>query len=48
MHAWRHHFPTSEAGSPAKRAEIIQSELRQGLDRIHQLEKNAPKLSEVN
>lgn len=48
MTAWKHHFPRPDAGSPAKRAEIIQSELRQGIDKIVRIERNAPKLSEFN
>ena len=48
MTAWRNQFPNRNAGSPAKRVEFIQSELRQGLDKIRAIEKNAPKLSQLN
>jgi len=48
MAAWKNKFPSRHAGSPAKRAEFIQSELRQGIDKISALERKAPSLQGLN
>ena len=43
MSAWDKAFPNPEAGSPARRAEFILTELRHGIDKIRKLERSAPK-----
>ncbi len=48
MTAWREQFPGPDAGGPARRAEFIQSELKQGLEQIAHLEKSAPKLADFD
>ena len=48
MTVWANAFPTAESGSPTRRAELLQSDIRQGIERISELEKKAPKLSEIN
>ncbi len=48
MTVWADAFPTAESGSPTRRAELLQSDIRQGIEKISELEANAPKLSEIN
>ncbi len=45
MSAWTHAFPDPKVGSPAKRAEVIQTELKHGLDKIRKLERSAPSIA---
>lgn len=42
MSAWAEVFPTRHSGGPAKRLEFIRSEMRQGLEKIVDLEDAAP------
>ncbi|MBT4890909.1 MAG: hypothetical protein HON65_15295 [Rhodospirillales bacterium] len=48
MNVWATAFPNAHAGSPNRRVELLQSEMKQGIEKISILEKNAPKLSELN
>ncbi|MBT4890910.1 MAG: hypothetical protein HON65_15300 [Rhodospirillales bacterium] len=48
MTVWANAFPTSDSGSPTRRAELLSSDIRQGIEKISDLEKKAPKLSEIN
>lgn len=47
MSSWEKHFPNPKAGSPAKRAEFILTELKHGLDKIRKLESDAPGISNL-
>lgn len=47
MDHWQKIFPKKDAGGPIKKAEFIMSEMRQGLDRIKNIEKNAPMLADL-
>ncbi len=42
MHAWHRLFPTRDSGGPARRAEFIMSEIRQGLENIQKIEDTDP------
>jgi hypothetical protein len=48
MDAWSKMFPRPDSGSPARRAEFIMTDMRQGLKRIREFEKRAPKMSDLN
>jgi len=48
MTVWADAFPSMQAGSPNRRVELLQSEMKQGLEKISILEKSAPKLSGIN
>jgi len=48
MTVWANAFPNAHAGSPNRRVEMLQSEMKQGIEKISALEKNAPKLTEIN
>jgi hypothetical protein len=48
MEIWANNFPDKDTGGPVKRSEIIQSEIKYGMDKIRHLERRAPKLSEIN
>lgn len=45
MDAWNKLFPDAHYGSPQRRAEFIMTEMRQGLDRIPDLDDDAPMLA---
>lgn len=45
MDAWNRLFPNAQSGSPQRRAEFIMTEMRQGMDRIPDLEDDAPMLA---
>ncbi len=47
MNAWATAFPSASIGSPAKRGEFMQAELKQGLDKMLRLERSAPKLESI-
>lgn len=48
MNTWVEAFPTSTSGSPNRRVELLQSEMKQGIEKISELERSAPKLSAIN
>ena len=48
MDAWANLFPTPSVGEPGKRAELMMSEMRQGMDNIQKIEDSAPMLSDLN
>ncbi len=48
MTIWAKAFPTSKSGSPNRRVELLQSDIRQGINKILELEEAAPKLSDIN
>ncbi len=48
MTAWDQHFPNESVGSPAKRAEFLQVELKHGLEKIRKIERAAPKITDIN
>ena len=45
MDAWRQLFPNPRSGGPARRADFIMTEMRQGLEKIKEIEQLAPKLA---
>ncbi len=47
MSAWTQAFPNQSAGGPAKRAEFIQTELKHGLNKIRELERSAPRITDI-
>ncbi len=47
MNAWARLFPEKDSGSPVKRAEFIMSEMKQGIDKIQNIEESAPILAEL-
>ena len=47
MHAWHRLFPNADAGGPARRAEFIMSEIRQGIENIQKIEDSAPMLADL-
>ncbi len=47
MGAWARAFPTKNTGGPAKRAEFIMTEMRQGIENIQHIEDSAPMLAEL-
>ena len=47
LNAWSRNFPTADNGGPAKRAEFIMSELKQGMDKIQAIEDSAPTLASL-
>ena len=38
MDSWAHQFPNQDAGGPQKRAEFIRSEMKQGIDKIKEIQ----------
>ncbi len=48
MTIWANSFPNANAGSPNRRVELLQSDMKQGIEKISDLERNAPKLSAIN
>jgi len=44
MDAWNRLFPHQNAGGPQRRAEFIMTQMRQGMDKIKQLDTEAPKI----
>jgi len=47
MDHWQRMFPKKDMGGPIKKAEFIMAEMRQGLDKIKNIEKNAPMLADL-
>ncbi|MCW5698924.1 MAG: hypothetical protein KIT00_03685 [Rhodospirillales bacterium] len=47
MDAWARLFPTKDTGGPARRAEFLLTEMRQGIEKIQRIEDAAPMLSEL-
>jgi hypothetical protein len=47
MTAWNKLFPNNKIGGPVRRSEFIMSEMRQGLDKIQQIEDSAPMLAAI-
>ena len=47
METWDHAFPNKEAGSPARRAEFVRTEIQQGIEKMRRFEITAPILSEL-
>lgn len=45
MRAWELLFPNKRSGGPVRRAEFIQSDMKQGIEIIQEIEDQAPKLS---
>ena len=45
MRAWERLFPKKGSGGPARRAEFIQSDMKQGIEKIREIEDQAPMLS---
>lgn len=44
LDAWHYLFPQKNAGGPQRRAEFIMTEMRQGMDKIKQLDTKPPKM----
>ena len=44
LDAWHYLFPQKDAGGPQRRAEFIMTEMRQGMDKIKQLDAKPPKM----
>lgn len=38
MDAWEHHFPDRDTGGPTKRSEFIMSEMKEGIEKIKQIQ----------
>lgn len=47
METWDRVFPNKAAGSPARRAEFVRTEIRQGIEKMRRFEVTAPILSEL-
>jgi len=47
MRAWAAAFPNPNIGGPSKRVDFIMSEMRQGIDVLHEIEANAPKIDRI-
>ena len=47
MAAWNKLFPNSKTGGIVRRSEFIMSEMRQGIDKIQQIEDSAPMLAAI-
>jgi hypothetical protein len=47
METWDRVFPNKQAGSPARRAEFVRTEIRQGIEKMRRFEVAAPILSEL-
>ena len=45
MRAWELLFPKKGSGGPVRRAEFIQSDMKQGIEKIQEIEEQVPKLS---
>ncbi len=43
MDAWRHHFPDRNTGGPTKRSEFIMAEMKEGIEKLKQIQKEASK-----
>lgn len=48
MDKWRERFPSANVGGPGRRTEFIQTEMKQGMGKIYELEEQAPKVSDMN
>jgi hypothetical protein len=48
MDAWARLFPNTSAGGPMKRSEFIMSELKQGIGKMQELGRTAPKLAKTH
>ena len=47
MESWTRFFPHKRAGGPARRAEFLMSEMRQGIENINRLEDSTPMRAEL-
>lgn len=47
MRAWAQSFPNPNAGGPSKRVDFIMSEMRQGIEVLHEIEASAPKIERI-
>ncbi|MBK8211021.1 MAG: hypothetical protein IPK78_14770 [Rhodospirillales bacterium] len=47
MEAWAKTFKHKRAGGPAKRAEFIMTGMRQGMEKIQNIENSAPALAQL-
>lgn len=47
MNAWVDLFPTPQVGGPIKRGEFIMSEMKQGIDKVREIQANAPAMETV-
>jgi len=48
MSAWARLFPNRDTGGPTRRAEFIIGEMKQGIDRLQEIEANAPKIEKID
>lgn len=48
LNAWAYQFPTLASAGPVRRAAFIMSDMRQGIERISDIEETRPVLSELN
>lgn len=47
MNAWSRQFPTPTSGGPIRRSEFIMSEMRQGIEKMQQIDDQAPMMSQL-
>ncbi|MEQ8807063.1 MAG: hypothetical protein RIE16_14905, partial [Rhodospirillales bacterium] len=47
MNAFAVRFPTPAVGGPIKRGEFIMSEMKQGIEKVREIQANAPKIETV-
>jgi hypothetical protein len=48
MDAWAEMFPRRNVGGPVRRADFIMNDMKHGMKRIREFEKNAPAMTEFN
>jgi len=48
LNAWGRNFPHREAGGPTRRSEFLVSEMKQGIDKLREIEANAPKIEMID
>jgi len=48
LNAWASNFPHADAGGPARRAEFLVSEMKQGIDKLREIEAAAPKVEVID
>lgn len=48
LNAWAISFPHADAGGPARRAEFLVSEMKQGIDKLREIEAQAPKVEVID
>ena len=41
MDAWSYNFPTQDVGGPTKRSEFIMSEMKEGIEKLREIQANA-------